>query len=152
MTMSASRTFVAGLLELRQIPFWIRSVLSSETHLRPSQVRTLMLRVELAVQELCVNVVTHAYSGRSGQRLELVIQLDERDFSVVVIDDGPEFDPEAVPAPDPDAVQVHGFGVSIISSLTTEFAVTRTDGRNRSRLVFAVPPHAEDPAEPEAAR
>lgn len=150
--MSASRTFVAGLLELRQIPFWIRSVLSSETNLLPSQVSALMMRVELAVQELCVNVVTHGYGGRSGQRLELIIQLDARDFSVVVIDDGPEFDPETVAAPDPDAMQVHGFGVSIISSLTTEFAVARSGGRNRSRLVFAVPPRAEDPAEPEAAR
>ena len=147
--MSANRSFIAGLLELRQIPFWIRSVLSSEPNLLPSQVSALMTRVELAVQELCVNVVTHAYGGRSGERLELIVQLDAHEFSVVVIDDGPEFDPEAVPAPDPDAMQVHGFGVSIISSLTTEFAVTRSDGRNRSRLVFAVPPRADESAESE---
>jgi anti-sigma regulatory factor (Ser/Thr protein kinase) len=148
--MMATRTFVAGLLELRQIPFWIRSMLSSETNLLPSQISALMMRVELAVQELCVNVVTHAYAGRPGQRLSLEIELDGQEFSVVVVDDGPEFDPLAVPAPDPGSIQVHGFGVSIISSLTTEFVVTRVDGRNRSRLVFAVPPRADEYGDTEA--
>jgi anti-sigma regulatory factor (Ser/Thr protein kinase) len=137
-TTQARRTFTAGLLELRQIPVWMTSVLA-EGGLADQQINELMTRVELAVQELCVNIVTHAYGGRPGKRLELIVRLEAHEFTVEVIDDGPEFDPTDLPAPNLDDVPVHGFGVSIISALTTSFAVARVQGRNRSRLTFAVP-------------
>jgi anti-sigma regulatory factor (Ser/Thr protein kinase) len=133
------QTFPSGLLELRDIPAWIHARLLESSEAEPDQIDAVMPSLELAVQEHCVNVVTHAYGGEPGRSLDLIVTVVRETVRVEVIDNGPEFDPADVAPPEPGELQVHGFGVGIIRALTTEYRVERIDGQNVATMVFAIP-------------
>ncbi len=58
--------------------------------------------LELAVDEICTNVIKHGYGGRGGA-IELAVDLIEGGVQVTVRDWGTAFDPQAVPIPDVNA-------------------------------------------------
>jgi serine/threonine-protein kinase RsbW len=143
MSSDDQRNFVAGLLELRQIPLWIRNRLGTVGLLDNAQIDQLMTRVELAVQELAANIVQHAYRGLPGHRIEIHLHHGRQEFVVEIVDDGPAFDPDTVSAPDPDEAQVHGYGLAIVEALTRSHQRVRLGDRNHTQLVFDVPEAAE---------
>jgi serine/threonine-protein kinase RsbW len=58
--------------------------------------------VQLSVDEACTNVIQHAYSNKSGERIVIRCMLSGTDnkFVVHIIDWGKSFDPTSVPKPD----------------------------------------------------
>ena len=140
------QTFPSGLLELRDIPAWLRARLLESGDVESARIDALMPSLELAVQEQCVNVVTHAYGSEPGRSLELILTVGRETVTVEVIDDGPEFDPADVAPPEPGELQIHGFGVGIIRALTTEYRVERIGDQNVTTMVFAVPPVSSEGA------
>jgi serine/threonine-protein kinase RsbW len=58
--------------------------------------------LELAVDEICSNVIKHGYSGQGG-RIEITVEPVAGGVQVTVRDWGKSFDPQAVPVPDIDA-------------------------------------------------
>lgn len=76
---------------------------------------TAAYEVQLAVHEICVNIVTHAYRDRHDGRLQVVLHVDEaeRRLTVELHDTGAPFDPSTVPEPNLDGAQVHGYGLFI---------------------------------------
>lgn len=133
------QTFPSGLLELRDIPGWMQARLQDTGVLAAAQIEALMPKLELGVQEQCVNVVTHAYDGKPGQTLDIELTVTGERVEVVVLDDGPPFDPGGVLPPEAGELQIHGFGVGIIRALTSEYHVMRVADRNVTTMVFAVP-------------
>ncbi len=55
--------------------------------------------LQLAVDEICSNVLRHGYDGRGGQ-VEVTVESVEDGVQVTVRDWGRAFEPQAVPLPD----------------------------------------------------
>ena len=75
----------------------------------------LRTSIVLAVQELMVNIVQHAYADVSGQIKFSLSQADGR-ITINVVDQAPRgFDlPETIPEPDPLDLPENGMGLFII--------------------------------------
>jgi serine/threonine-protein kinase RsbW len=95
--------------------------------------------IVLAVQELCMNIVDHAYEGRSDGRISLDFTVADDCFTAEFSDDGTPFDASTVTAPDLEAGQVRGYGLFLMMELLDDVTYTSADGRNRWRLTKRVP-------------
>jgi serine/threonine-protein kinase RsbW len=94
--------------------------------------------IVLAVQELCMNIVDHAYEGRSDGRISLDFTVADDSFTAEFSDDGVPFDPSMVTAPDLEAGQVRGYGLFMMMELLDDVTYTSSDGRNHWRLTKRV--------------
>ena len=97
----------------------------------------LIYSVQLALQEACANIVDHAYSGQTGGRIEVTFTIEPfpRRLTIDLHDTGQPFEPEAVPAPDLDEVQVHGYGLFLMRTLLDEATYQSLPGHNYWHLV-----------------
>lgn len=94
--------------------------------------------VELAACEIFTNIVEHAYAGEEG-RIRVEMHLHPADDGVYALqidywDDGPPFQPDTVPAPDLDQVQVHGYGLFLAEQLMDKIHYERQGMRNHWQL------------------
>jgi sigma-B regulation protein RsbU (phosphoserine phosphatase) len=71
--------------------------------------------VELAVSEICTNIIQHAYLMAGGE-IRGSLTLLEDGIQIDLYDDGISFDPDAVPAasPEPDTLSEGGYGLHIV--------------------------------------
>jgi serine/threonine-protein kinase RsbW len=95
--------------------------------------------VHVALDEVLSNVVRHGTAGRQNPVIEVTFALVAGSLEVTVVDDGPEWDPLALPPPDTaaplEARRPGGLGVHLVRNLMDRVTYTRQDDRNR--LVFA---------------
>jgi serine/threonine-protein kinase RsbW len=93
---------------------------------------------ELALEEVFINVVMHGAPQGSAHRVEVSLHLDEAGLAMTIVDDGPEFDPLSLPAPDVTASlvarPVGGHGVSLVRQMMDAVSYQRVGARNRLRL------------------
>jgi len=93
--------------------------------------------IQLAAQEVCVNIVEHAYGpDRDGARIDVTLTLERSpDRMIVDVEDtGRPFDPAAVADPDLNGAQVHGYGLFLMRALMDEVVYTPHAQGNRWRL------------------
>jgi serine/threonine-protein kinase RsbW len=74
--------------------------------------------VTLALTEACANVVKHA----GGHRYQVRMTISDDLCVIEVIDNGAGFDPDVVPAPDPDDLLADGRGLLLMKSLVDQLA------------------------------
>ena len=93
----------------------------------------------LATDEVCSNVIVHAYAGRAAGPLEVTVGADAGDVRVTVADAGPPFDPDAALAPDLQGEwaerSVGGLGWHLVRRLVDDVRYERAPGGNRVTLV-----------------
>ncbi|WP_420123608.1 ATP-binding protein [Nakamurella sp.] len=114
----------------RAIGPWLRDALAG---LDPAAADALMSRMELAVHEVCMNVVDHA-DLPAGGRIELSLALGPRDLTVWVRDGGPGFDLAAVPDPAGHELQERGYGLKIVRALVDDLTYRHTAAGNELAL------------------
>lgn len=89
--------------------------------------------VELAVEELFVNIACHAYPDGGGE-VEISCGLEGCDFVMTFADEGAPFDPTAYPKPDLEAPvaerPIGGLGIYLVSQYMDSMSYQREDGRN----------------------
>ncbi len=114
----------ADLVELRGLGPWLADVLAQ------AGASSFLGGLELALHEVCVNVVTHAYHGGEG-RIQVrcrcdpeLIELEVRDTSGTVFDAGDVSEPVA------GLPQIHGYGLMIVRQLVDELIHTRQEEVN----------------------
>ena len=94
--------------------------------------------VALALEELLMNVVEHAYGDDKGRSILLALAWHDDTLTVVVEDSGRPFDPTAAPPPDLDAAledrPIGGLGIHLARSVVDEMRYERKDGINRVTL------------------
>ncbi len=99
--------------------------------------------VEVSLDEVMANVVEHAFEGRphAGKvdlELRLHLGVEPPVCEMMVMDDGPEFDPLSAAEPDRslgiDERPIGGLGLALVRRLMDEVQYERRDGRNRLRL------------------
>jgi serine/threonine-protein kinase RsbW len=97
----------------------------------------IVYSVQLATQETCINIVKHAYGEDREGRIQTSIALDDDPLRVTVrlVDTGQGFDIDAVPEPDLENPQVHGYGLFLIHQLMDEVSYQRDGEGNVWRLV-----------------
>jgi serine/threonine-protein kinase RsbW len=109
----------------------------------PEQTR---YNLQLAAQEVCSNIVNHAYGAGShagdeeacsGDRIivELVLEPQPLRMIVRLYDTGQPFDPQDVSEPDLDAMPVGGLGLFLARELLDELAYSRSDDENCWQLI-----------------
>jgi len=106
--------------------------------------RAVTWPMEVSLDEALANVVRHGLEGRGETAsVELELRLDPGAepavCEVVLVDDGPEFDPLAASEPDTSlglAVRpIGGLGIALVRKLMDELEYERRDGRNRLRMM-----------------
>jgi serine/threonine-protein kinase RsbW len=105
--------------------------------------------VNLAVEEVCINVVDHGYAGSAPGPIELEFRWSDAvrpgRLEIVVRDRAPLFDPSDAPEPDLDAGlderRVGGLGWFLIGTMMDELEHSpRPGGGNLVRMVKSISP------------
>jgi anti-sigma regulatory factor (Ser/Thr protein kinase) len=90
---------------------------------------------ELALEEVFMNVVMHGSPAGTTPSIEVSLSLEGSALTMIIEDDGPEFDPLALPAPDVTAGlgtrPVGGQGVFLVRQMMDSVHYQRVDARNR---------------------
>ena len=85
----------------------------------------------LAVNEAVTNIVRHAYGGRDGHRLQIIIEAANDEVVFYLHDNGLPFDPTGSPQPEFDGSKDGGFGLFIIQQCMDTVHYTHYDlGKN----------------------
>ena len=100
----------------------------------------LLFQVNLVLEELALNVMTHGRDG-GAHRLDVILTSAPEAITIELADDGPRFDPlEEAPEFDPDLPlderRVGGVGVHLVRTLADDASYRYEDGRNRLTLVL----------------
>ncbi|MFZ4826812.1 MAG: ATP-binding protein [Phototrophicaceae bacterium] len=110
----------------------IRAVL---TRVEMPHAETFSYNVELAVHEICANIVDHAYENVFDASFDAQFILDEERLSIILIDQGRSFDPNKIPPPDLNDVHTGGYGLFLAKELLDEVTYQATQEGNRWILV-----------------
>lgn len=98
--------------------------------------------VELAVSEICTNMIEHAYAGQEGF-ITGQISLSTTGIQIDIYDQGHSFDPNAVPPPisDPADPTEGGYGLHIVRQImdVAEYQANTPRG-NHWKLIKYIPP------------
>jgi serine/threonine-protein kinase RsbW len=99
--------------------------------------RVAAYNIQLAVNEICANIIAHAYRGAPGGRVVVTARLlaHPRRLLVELADTGAPFDPSQVAEPDLEGVQIHGYGLFLTRSLMDDVAYERRPEGNLWRLI-----------------
>ena len=98
--------------------------------------------MDLCIVEMVTNVVTHAYRGGAGEiRLELEVDPASASAVLTIFDQGPAFDPLALPvraAPTSlDDASIGGYGIRLVRSTADACRYERRAGWNVFRATFS---------------
>jgi serine/threonine-protein kinase RsbW len=135
------------------------------TSLRLSEVRDLLTRVEefgdanqlpvpkvfvvnLALDELITNAVTHGSFGHtSDPKIEIHLRVDHDVLILTMEDNGEPFDPTIDTKPDTtsslEAREVGGLGLHLVKSFADRVSYEFAGGKNRLRLEHDLQPASE---------
>ena len=97
-------------------------------------------QVELAVEELVINIVNYGFGNASEGRIELVLDSSPDTLTIDIIDNGRPFDPFSE-APQPDLESsvedrpIGGLGVHFVKTMMDEVRYKREDQKNHVSLV-----------------
>ena len=106
---------------------------------RAARVRSsLLVDLQLAVEEACCNVFEHAYEDEPGA-LQLRFEVRARDVVITVLDQGQPFEPDAIPPVDVSVPledrPIGGLGIYLIQQLMDEVQYVFSTGGNTLRMV-----------------
>jgi anti-sigma regulatory factor (Ser/Thr protein kinase) len=106
----------------------------SAAALAPTQVGHL----ELALEEIFLNIVMHGSEPGIVPQVEVSLKLGTDAVTMTVEDDGPQFDPLSLPPPDVTASladrKVGGLGVFFVRQIMDTVSYERIAGRNQLRM------------------
>ena len=99
----------------------------------------LLFRVNLALEELGLNIMDYGYDGGPCD-IDIVLTSDDDAVTIEIIDGGPPFDPlHDAPTPDLDASVedrgIGGLGGHLVRTLMDDLRYRREEGKNHLTLV-----------------
>ncbi len=97
--------------------------------------RKSVLQLELAVEEIFVNIANYAYHTEGGKVwISCDVDAEDRSVAITFMDTGPEFDPLAAPDPDvtlpADQRRIGGLGIFLVKTNVDNMSYKRLDGYN----------------------
>jgi serine/threonine-protein kinase RsbW len=122
------------LSELKRLAVWIEGWAMRDLS------ASLSFAVQVCLEEAVANIVM--YSTTTDDRLEIVVEVERRDRSLVarIEDNGSAFDPTQVPRPPVPAslaeAKVGNLGIHLMRSFTRGLHYERRSSRNRLTMRF----------------
>lgn len=121
----------------------------------PAEYGMLAMQLELAAEELLVNVFSYAYPHEKGDSCKVevgcrMVHFDGEDFFCLSVEDwGAPFNPFTQAAtPDTslgvDERPIGGLGVHLIKTMVSHYSYSSSEKSNFIELLFALPPVLED--------
>lgn len=97
---------------------------------------SLAYNIELAVHEVCSNIIEHAYGGVPGQiQMVFTMVVTPPQLVVELFDNGRSFEYASIPLPNPEEPQVRGYGLFLIQELMDKVDYGSSPDGNTWRLV-----------------
>lgn len=94
----------------------------------------LQMNLNLVIEEMVTNVIFYAYPKDVEEEIELLVKSDGKTLTIVLSDQGMEFDPTTRESPDPDVNPAErdlgGMGIFIVKNIMNEVTYQRLDGKN----------------------
>lgn len=93
--------------------------------------------IQLAVHELCTNIIEHAYSGQTGEKFEIAFGLTTNPscFITKFQDSGKKFEQDSVASPQLGELQERGLGVFLIYEIMDDVIYRNANQTNYWTLV-----------------
>lgn len=95
-----------------------------------------VFQVELACDEACTNIIEHTYEGEGVGEIRVTWQIQSDQFTVIIKDNGPRFDPSGIPSPpvppdldDIEEMPVGGLGVFFMRRLMDKVTFDYQQGK-----------------------
>ena len=99
--------------------------------------RTLYI-VNLALEEMLTNILKHGYDDEKTHFITVRLHVSGSEIGIELEDDGCEFNPLAMPAPDVgtplEDSEPGGLGILLVRRMTDSLEYTREDGKNLLRI------------------
>jgi len=130
----ARLTMSADALPVRDLGPWLSEALAPTG----AEATALHGKMELAVHEVCMNIVDHAYGGGPAKdRGDLHVECwVHRDAVLVRMSDGGSPFQASAHRPTPGVPQIRGYGLPIVEKLADEVRYERGNGINICSLRF----------------
>ncbi len=132
-------TIEANSLAVRALGDWIADVIRTVSLPIGAGIEEatpgLATTIELALHEVCINIVEHAYGPTHGS-ISLTAAHDGSNLCFVTNDDGKEFDQTTLVEPDSANPTVRGYGLMITKQLASSVSYARVESRNIWSLTF----------------
>jgi len=101
----------------------------------------LIFAAHLAVEELFVSIVSHAFEDSREHIVEVGLSLKNRRLTITLVDDGQPYDPTIVPDKPTDDISAEDIahielGLRMVRKVVDTITYERRDGRNRLTLVM----------------
>lgn len=122
----AQLTVPARLDQLELVGEWLAANVSRMPY--PTE-PTFDHALQLAVHELLVNIVEHAYADAHGT-VDIELHYDKRAVYVRLVDEGRSFDKNSVAAPQLGSLQERGFGLFLVQELCDDLQYGREKAQN----------------------
>lgn len=94
----------------------------------------LTMNLNLVMEEMVVNVISYAYPEGSDAEIELLAKSDGKELTLVLSDQGREFDPTMKEDSDmsvnPALRDIGGMGIFIVKNIMNKVSYQRLEGRN----------------------
>ena len=101
---------------------------------------TTLYNLELAIQEISVNIATHAYANARGRiRMVALLSYQPLRITITLHDTGVSFNPDTVLQPRLGELQEHGYGLFLVTHLMDEVVYQQTDSGNVWTLIKNLP-------------
>ena len=128
---------------LEHLPVFIEAVINAAKDGGVDQKR--FFDIELALEEVLVNIMNHAYEGANGDIQILCRSDNQRCFVIEITDTGKAFDMTSVPPPDLSGAiserTIGGLGVHFVKKLTDNVQYRRYGNKNILEItIYLVPP------------
>lgn len=95
----------------------------------------LAMKLQLAIEEMVVNVISYAYPKGSFADISLTVEADGKELTLVLSDSGVPFDPTAKDDPDLDVDPMDreqgGMGILIVKNIMNEVSYQRLGDTNQ---------------------
>lgn len=129
----SSLTVAADLLSLRAIGPWLDDNLAAA---EDPELTATKAKMELALQEICVNVVRYAYGGPSTASIDIEFLADDAHYTVTTADTGTPYDPSTRPEVDLEKPTIGGYGLFLVESLCEQLTHEHRNDQNIWTMTF----------------
>lgn len=134
-------TIPADLRYLNVVGSAVHAYLQRTDGVEDDQIDDLVYNIQLAVHEVCTNIIEHAYKFDANKPVQLsfYISRSESVLEVVLRDQGHKFDPTTVATPKLGTAQERGLGLFLVHELMDSVDYFHDGIWNRWTLVKKLP-------------
>jgi len=107
----------------------------------PENSAATIYNLQLALHEIMVNIMEHAYANQPGRRIEVKLSLTSNPCRLIIElqDTGAAFDIDQVSEPDLEQPHDGGYGLFLVRALTDELVYQPQTDKNVWRLIKNLP-------------